>query len=203
MSALSFMIAPNISFHELSAAMLIIGAGLEGELASLKTIILQRKGFYWHLLFIINNFWLLFCFSFISLFTVSHHITIKGIGWAGFGVNHLDIAPRYASILIGITNTCATVPNIIVPILVGVISKTGVCLFLLNYCIKASHNKKFRGFALWFKKFNAAKNEFKKYIHSTAKLIAAWFKFGVKQPKMSFQEIKMHAFCIKNDIFLY
>ena len=52
-----------------------------------------------------------------------HH---SGIGWAGFGVNHLDIAPRYASILIGITNTCATVPNIIVPILVGSISKTGV-----------------------------------------------------------------------------
>ena len=30
--ALSFMIAPNISFHELSAAILIVGAGLEGKI---------------------------------------------------------------------------------------------------------------------------------------------------------------------------
>uniref|UniRef100_A0A7M5WSP1 Sialin n=1 Tax=Clytia hemisphaerica TaxID=252671 RepID=A0A7M5WSP1_9CNID len=77
LSALSFMIAPNIYYHEISAGLLIFGAGLEG------------------------------------------------IAWAGFGVNHLDIAPQYAAILIGITNTCATVPNIIVPIVVGIISKTG------------------------------------------------------------------------------
>lgn len=47
---------------------------------------------------------------------------LEGIAWAGFGVNHLDIAPRYASLLIGITNTFATVPSIVVPILVGAIS---------------------------------------------------------------------------------
>ena len=33
--------------------------------------------------------------------------------WSGFIPNHLDIAPRYADILMGITNTAGTVPGII------------------------------------------------------------------------------------------
>lgn len=32
---------------------------------------------------------------------------------AGFGTNHLDIAPRYAGVLVGITNTFGTIPGII------------------------------------------------------------------------------------------
>jgi MFS transporter, ACS family, solute carrier family 17 (sodium-dependent inorganic phosphate cotransporter), other len=32
---------------------------------------------------------------------------------AAFGVNHLDIAPRYAGVLMGISNTAATVPGIV------------------------------------------------------------------------------------------
>ncbi len=31
----------------------------------------------------------------------------------GFAVNHMDIAPRYAGTLMGITNTAGTVPGII------------------------------------------------------------------------------------------
>ncbi len=33
--------------------------------------------------------------------------------WSGFVPNHLDIAPRYADVLMGITNTAGTVPGII------------------------------------------------------------------------------------------
>jgi len=36
-----------------------------------------------------------------------------GISIAGFGVNHLDIAPRHAGILMGITNTAGTLPGVI------------------------------------------------------------------------------------------
>ena len=32
---------------------------------------------------------------------------------AGFGTNHLDIAPRYAGVLVGITNTFGTIPGIV------------------------------------------------------------------------------------------
>jgi len=42
-------------------------------------------------------------------------ISIGGtaIGMGGWGVNHLDVAPRYAGILMGISNTFATLPGII------------------------------------------------------------------------------------------
>ena len=40
-----------------------------------------------------------------------------GLTWAGFGVNHLDVAPKYAAILMGISNTVGTIPVILSPAL--------------------------------------------------------------------------------------
>lgn len=40
---------------------------------------------------------------------------------AGFLVNHLDIGPRYAGVLMGITNTVGTIPGILAPAVTGVI----------------------------------------------------------------------------------
>jgi len=56
-------------------------------------------------------------------------------GLAAFGVNHLDIGPKYAGILMGITNTAATIPGIFGPIVVGYIlavtsSWTGVFIMI-------------------------------------------------------------------------
>jgi len=39
--------------------------------------------------------------------------------WSGFVPNHLDIAPRYADVLMGITNTAGTIPGIIGVALTG------------------------------------------------------------------------------------
>jgi ACS family sodium-dependent inorganic phosphate cotransporter len=39
--------------------------------------------------------------------------------WSGFGSNHLDIAPRYADILVGITNTAGTLPGVFAVVLTG------------------------------------------------------------------------------------
>jgi ACS family sodium-dependent inorganic phosphate cotransporter len=36
-----------------------------------------------------------------------------GLGAGGFAVNHLDVAPRYAGILMGLSNTFATLPGIV------------------------------------------------------------------------------------------
>lgn len=44
----------------------------------------------------------------------------------GFRVNHLDIAPQYAGVLMGITNCFATLPGIISPYLVGIIVDVSV-----------------------------------------------------------------------------
>ncbi|KAL9965858.1 hypothetical protein ACROYT_G029712 [Oculina patagonica] len=63
--------------------------------------------------------------------TPSDHVTAiammtLGIGLNGFAetaflVNHLDIAPAFASVLFGITNTAGTMSGIITPILTGLI----------------------------------------------------------------------------------
>jgi ACS family sodium-dependent inorganic phosphate cotransporter len=42
---------------------------------------------------------------------------------SGMGINHLDIGPKYAGALIGLTNTAATIPGILAPLLTGFIVK--------------------------------------------------------------------------------
>ena len=46
---------------------------------------------------------------------------VGGWGVRGFIVNHLDITPQYASILMGLSNTFATIPGIVSPSLTGAI----------------------------------------------------------------------------------
>ncbi|XP_050307576.1 sialin-like [Anthonomus grandis grandis] len=56
-----------------------------------------------------------------TVFCLSLAVGLGAFAWAGFSVNHLDIAPQYASIIMGIGNTFATLPGIISPILSGYI----------------------------------------------------------------------------------
>jgi ACS family sodium-dependent inorganic phosphate cotransporter len=39
------------------------------------------------------------------------------------GTNHLDIGPKYAGVLVGLTNTAATIPGIMAPVITGFIVK--------------------------------------------------------------------------------
>lgn len=52
---------------------------------------------------------------------------------SGFNVNHLDIAPRYASILMGISNGVGTLSGMVCPIIVGAMTKhkVGACALTL------------------------------------------------------------------------
>lgn len=49
----------------------------------------------------------------------------------GFNVNHLDIAPRYASILMGISNGVGTLSGMVCPLIVGAMTKNKVNLHSL------------------------------------------------------------------------
>ncbi|XP_046664263.1 vesicular glutamate transporter 2-like isoform X2 [Homalodisca vitripennis] len=78
------------------------------------------------------------CGAFISqtifMFLAGHLHTANGVilclvmavglgafAWPAFSVNHLDIAPQYASVLMGLSNTFASIPGIVSPILTGYI----------------------------------------------------------------------------------
>ena len=58
-------------------------------------------------------------------------VGMGGLAWSGFPVNHLDIAPRYASLLLGISNCAATLPGIFSPLLVGYITTNEVSGILI------------------------------------------------------------------------
>ena len=45
-----------------------------------------------------------------------------GLSVSGYGVNHLDLAPKYAGTLMGLTNTLATIPGILGPQVVGALT---------------------------------------------------------------------------------
>lgn len=59
-----------------------------------------------------------------SVVCITVAVGLGAFAWSGFAVNHLDIAPQYASILMGISNTFATIPGIISPSLVGLVVKS-------------------------------------------------------------------------------
>lgn len=46
-------------------------------------------------------------------------VGFSGFAISGFNVNHLDIAPRYASILMGLSNSAGTLSGMLCPIMVG------------------------------------------------------------------------------------
>jgi len=54
---------------------------------------------------------------------ISLSLGCGGFAWAGFSINHLDIAPQYAAILMGISNTIGTIPGIISPQVTGFLIK--------------------------------------------------------------------------------
>ncbi|XP_057704747.1 sialin [Corythoichthys intestinalis] len=51
----------------------------------------------------------------LTFLTVSS--SLGGASASGFNINHLDIAPSYAGILLGITNTFATIPGMVGPVI--------------------------------------------------------------------------------------
>lgn len=53
-------------------------------------------------------------------------VGIGAFSLSGFTVNHLDIAPNFASILFGISNFFGSIPGIVSPILTGYIVTTPV-----------------------------------------------------------------------------
>jgi len=76
-----------------------------------------------------------------AVLTLCVALGLGAFGFAGFASNHLDIAPRYADILFGLSNTAGTIPGIVGVVLTGwlveltgsftsaFIVTSGVCLF--------------------------------------------------------------------------
>merc|ERR1719369_2149970 len=62
------------------------------------------------------------CDKTLAIFLLVGATGFCGFNFSGFNVNHLDIAPQYAGILLGITNCFATIPGFAGPAVVGIIN---------------------------------------------------------------------------------
>eukprot|EP01100_Stratorugosa_tubuloviscum_P006142 TRINITY_DN2663_c1_g2_i2.p1 TRINITY_DN2663_c1_g2~~TRINITY_DN2663_c1_g2_i2.p1 ORF type:complete len:157 (-),score=55.69 TRINITY_DN2663_c1_g2_i2:13-483(-) len=54
-------------------------------------------------------------------FCFSIHYGAIAFSQVGYGINHLDLSPKYASILLGISNTAGTIPGVIAVTFAGFI----------------------------------------------------------------------------------
>ena len=61
----------------------------------------------------------------ISLLIVG--ISLQGFQYSGFLVNHVDIAPTYAGILFGISNSIAALCGVAAPTVVSTLTKNVSC----------------------------------------------------------------------------
>jgi len=55
----------------------------------------------------------------LALACLTISVGFGGFAWAGFSVNPLDIAPAYASVIMGLSNTIATIPGMLSPMFTG------------------------------------------------------------------------------------
>lgn len=65
-------------------------------------------------------------------------VGMGGLVWSGFSVNIIDIAPRYAGLLMGISNCIATVPGIVGPPIAGALTPNEVYWKLYYHIIKGT-----------------------------------------------------------------
>ncbi|XP_048661663.1 sialin isoform X9 [Marmota marmota marmota] len=75
----------------------------------------------------------------VAFFTIS--TTLGGFCSSGFSINHLDIAPSYAGILLGITNTFATIAGMVGPVIAKSLTPDNtVREWQIVFCIAAAIN---------------------------------------------------------------
>ncbi|KAL9962789.1 hypothetical protein ACROYT_G031929 [Oculina patagonica] len=88
----------------------------------------------------------------VVLFSLA--LGMSALNMASYNVNHLDIAPRYAGVLMGITNTAATIPGIVGPYVAGYLTDNEV----MYTSIDESANER-TNFINMLKVFNITKNK--------------------------------------------
>uniref|UniRef100_A0A1A8S1D5 Solute carrier family 17 (Sodium phosphate), member 3 n=2 Tax=Nothobranchius rachovii TaxID=451742 RepID=A0A1A8S1D5_9TELE len=63
------------------------------------------------------------CSHILTVTFLTLSTSLGGTSSPGVFINQIDIAPRYAGFLLGITNTCGTIPGVMAPIVTGYFTK--------------------------------------------------------------------------------
>jgi len=60
-------------------------------------------------------------------------VSLTGTQYSGWIVNHMDIAPAFAGILFGISNSIAAVTGFLSPVVAGMLTKVHSCIFVVFF----------------------------------------------------------------------
>jgi len=60
-------------------------------------------------------------------------VSLTGTQYSGWIVNHMDIAPAFAGILFGISNSIAAVTGFLSPVVAGMLTKVHRCIFFIYF----------------------------------------------------------------------
>lgn len=75
----------------------------------------------------------------VAILTIG--VGLNGGIYSGFKVNHLDISPRFAGILMSLTNCTANLTGLLAPIVAGYIIHEKVCIYILNLSSEVSKSE--------------------------------------------------------------
>lgn len=73
---------------------------------------------------------------------------MSSLGLSGYGVNHLDVGPRYAGVLMGLSNTIAAIPGIVGVAAAGFIWRSTGSFAAVFYVIAAVYLAGLAGYGL-------------------------------------------------------
>lgn len=71
-------------------------------------------------------------------------VAFSGFAISGYNVNHLDIAPRYASILMGLSNGIGTIAGLICPIAIDHLTRGQVSEVFLDAELTQFHSSQLK-----------------------------------------------------------
>lgn len=72
------------------------------------------------------------CNATLTVVIITVGVGLNGAIYSGFKVNHLDVSPRFAGILMSFTNCIANLAGLLAPITVGEVIYKSVSLIVLN-----------------------------------------------------------------------
>ena len=85
----------------------------------------------------------------VAVALIALSASANGLGLSAYGVNHLDIGPEYAGVLMGISNTFATIPGIVGVAVAGFIVQATNSFSAVFILIAAVYTLGLCGYATW------------------------------------------------------
>uniref|UniRef100_A0A3B3RGQ7 Sialin n=1 Tax=Paramormyrops kingsleyae TaxID=1676925 RepID=A0A3B3RGQ7_9TELE len=98
------------------------GTNVSSELCGVISLVFESPGMIGPAVFLVATGYT-GCNYVLAIVFLTVSSSLGGLTASGFNINHLDIAPSYAGILLGITNSFATIPGMVGPVIARALTR--------------------------------------------------------------------------------